>query len=158
MGGTAPRSDPLRLQRGSARTGSRACTREMGGVALADSGIVELWAPRGPEPPGRVGVGCSPGMARSRLALLLPHLVLLGLVSSNQIDPDYQYFGQQGTSDTWELLRLQRKKGKLEGGGRDSFKRYPQKPHLASWLHTDPPVPTLPSSAQACPLGLAAFL
>lgn len=49
-------------------------------------------------------------MARSRLALLLPHLVLLGLVSSNQIDPDYQYFGQQGTSDTWELLRLQRKK------------------------------------------------
>ncbi|KAM7332772.1 thrombospondin type-1 domain-containing protein 8 [Alexandromys fortis] len=49
-------------------------------------------------------------MARSRLALLLPHLVLLGLVSSTQIEPDYQYFGQQGTSDAWELLRLQRKK------------------------------------------------
>ena len=97
-------------------------------------------------------------MARRRLALLLPQLVLLGLVSSTQIDPDYQYFGQQGTSDTWELLKLQRKKGKLEGGGSDSFKRCPQKPYLASWLHTAPPVLTLPSSAQACPLGLAAFV
>lgn len=128
------------------------------GVSLRMPGLSVLWAPRGPEPPGRVGVGWSPGMARSRLALLLPPLVLLGLVSSTQIDPDYQYFGQQGTGDTWELLRLQRKKGKLEGGGSDSFKRYPQKPHLASWLHTDPPVQTLPSSAQACPLGLATFL
>lgn len=52
-------------------------------------------------------------MARSRLALLLPPLVLLGLVSPTQINPDYQYFGQQGKGDTWELLRLQRKKGKF---------------------------------------------
>lgn len=51
-------------------------------------------------------------MDRSLLALLLPPLVLLGLVSPTQVDPDYQYFGQQGKVDTLELLRLQQKKGK----------------------------------------------
>ncbi|XP_052022343.1 thrombospondin type-1 domain-containing protein 8 [Apodemus sylvaticus] len=50
-------------------------------------------------------------MARSHLASLLTLLALLGLVSPTQINPDYQYFGQQGESDdTWELLRLQRQK------------------------------------------------
>ncbi|XP_055477576.1 thrombospondin type-1 domain-containing protein 8 [Psammomys obesus] len=48
-------------------------------------------------------------MARSRLALLLPALVLSGLVSLAQIYPDYQYFGQLGEGDTWEQLR---RKGK----------------------------------------------
>lgn len=71
-------------------------------------------------------------MARSRLTLLLPPLVLLGLVSPTQINPDYQYFGQQGTGDTWELLRLQRQKGKLADGGSDNFERYPPKSDLIS--------------------------
>lgn len=55
-------------------------------------------------------------MAWSHLAPLLIHLVVVGLVSPTQINPDYQYFGQQGEGDTWELLRLQRQKGKLVGG------------------------------------------
>ncbi|XP_036044107.1 thrombospondin type-1 domain-containing protein 8-like [Onychomys torridus] len=49
-------------------------------------------------------------MARSRLALWLSPLVLLGLVSPTQISPEYQYFGQEGEGDTWELLRQQREK------------------------------------------------
>lgn len=49
-------------------------------------------------------------MARSHLAPLLTPLMFLGLVSPTQINPDYQYFGQQGEGDTWELLRLQRQK------------------------------------------------
>ncbi|KAL6091351.1 hypothetical protein STEG23_030272, partial [Scotinomys teguina] len=52
-------------------------------------------------------------MARSRLVLLLPPLVLLGLVSPTQISPEYQYFGQEGEGDTWEVLRQQREKGPM---------------------------------------------
>lgn len=55
-------------------------------------------------------------MARSHLAPLLIPLVALSLVSPTQINPDYQYFGQQGEGDTWELLSLQRQKGKLVDG------------------------------------------
>lgn len=116
VGGTAPRSDPLRLQRGGARPGPHACTRVGWGVPLRTPGLSVLWAPRGPCPRGHAGVGWSPGMAWSHLAPLLIHLVVVGLVSPTQINPDYQYFGQQGEGDTWELLRLQRQKGKLVGG------------------------------------------
>ncbi|XP_042526512.1 thrombospondin type-1 domain-containing protein 8 [Dipodomys spectabilis] len=49
-------------------------------------------------------------MARSQPALWLPSLLILTLVSSAQVSTDYQYFGQHGTGDTWELLGLQRQK------------------------------------------------
>ncbi|XP_048198380.1 thrombospondin type-1 domain-containing protein 8 [Perognathus longimembris pacificus] len=51
-----------------------------------------------------------PGMARTQPALWLPSLMILTLVSSAQVPTDYQYFGQQGTGDTWELLGLQQQK------------------------------------------------
>nr|XP_044995262.1 thrombospondin type-1 domain-containing protein 8 [Jaculus jaculus] len=49
-------------------------------------------------------------MAWSPPALLLPPLMLLVLAAPTQISPDYQYFGQEGVGDTWELLGLQRQK------------------------------------------------
>lgn len=148
VGGTAPRSDPLCLQRGTARPGPRACTRVGWGVSLGTPGLSVLWAPRGPRPRERAGVGWSPGMAQSRLALLLPTLVLLGLVSPNQIYPDYQYFGQLGEGDTWEQLR---RKGKLAGGGSDD---------LESRVQTDPLWPNsnlCSAQHRRCPKGLATF-
>lgn len=47
---------------------------------------------------------------QNRPALLLPFLMLLVPETSAQVYPDYQYFGQQGEGDTWELLRLQHQK------------------------------------------------
>lgn len=139
VGSTAPaegeRADEFtRLHKGWVGWGAR--------VPLRRPGLSVLWAPRGPGPPECVEVGWSPGMARSRLALLLPPLLLLGLVSPTQISPEYQYFGQEGEGDTWELLRQQREKGKLAGGRSGVLKRSPQKPSLTSWLQTDPPALT----------------
>lgn len=87
------------------------------GCALTDTRIVRAEGSARALATGRAEVRWSPGMARSHLASLLTLPVLLGLVSPTQINPDYQYFGQQGESeDTWELLRLQRQKGKLAKG------------------------------------------
>lgn len=80
------------------------------GCALSDAKIVCAVGSSRASATGRVGVGWNPGMARSHLAPLLTPLVLLGLVSPTQIDPDYQYFGPHGEGDTWELLTLQRQK------------------------------------------------
>ncbi|KAM4887925.1 thrombospondin type-1 domain-containing protein 8 [Thomomys bottae] len=49
-------------------------------------------------------------MARSLPAQWLPFLMILTLVSPAQVSTDYQYFGQQGTGDTWELLGQQQRK------------------------------------------------
>jgi hypothetical protein len=51
-------------------------------------------------------------MARGLPAQLLLLLMNLLLASPAQVSTDYQYFGQQGEGDTWELLRLQQQKGK----------------------------------------------
>lgn len=117
MGGTAPRSDPLWLQGGVGRVaGSTRLHKGWVGCFLTDAGIVCAVGSARASATERAGVGWSPGMARSHLAPLLTPLVLLGLVSPTQIEPDYQYFGPQGEGDTWELMRLQRQKGKLAGG------------------------------------------
>lgn len=62
--------------------------------------------------PERTGGSWSPGMARGLPAQLLLLLMNLLLASPAQVSTDYQYFGQQGEGDTWELLRLQQQKGK----------------------------------------------
>uniref|UniRef100_A0A8C0WZ28 Thrombospondin type 1 domain containing 8 n=1 Tax=Castor canadensis TaxID=51338 RepID=A0A8C0WZ28_CASCN len=49
-------------------------------------------------------------MARGQPAQLLLLLMNLLLASPAQVSTDYQYFGQQGEGDTWELLRLQQQK------------------------------------------------
>lgn len=100
--------------RGGPRGRSTCLHKGWMGCALRDAGIVCAAGPARAWPRERAGVGWRPGMARSRLALLLPALVLSGLVSPAQIYPDYQYFGQLGEGDTWEQLR---RKGKPAGGG-----------------------------------------
>lgn len=47
-------------------------------------------------------------MDQSSTALLLSPLMFLLLAIPAQVSPDYHYFGEQGTGDTWEQLRLQR--------------------------------------------------
>lgn len=102
---------------GGGRPAPHACTRVEWGVPLGTPGTVGAGGSARALATGRAGVRWNPGMARSHLASLPTLLALLGLVSPTQINPDYQYFGQQGESDdTWELLRLQRQKGKLAGG------------------------------------------
>lgn len=50
-------------------------------------------------------------MARRQPALVLLPLMLLARTTAVQLSPDYQYFGDKGEGDTWELLRQQHQKG-----------------------------------------------
>ncbi|XP_040146321.2 thrombospondin type-1 domain-containing protein 8 [Ictidomys tridecemlineatus] len=49
-------------------------------------------------------------MARHQPALVLLPLILLVRTTAVQLSPDYQYFGDKGEGDTWELLRQQHQK------------------------------------------------
>jgi hypothetical protein len=135
------------------------------GCALSDAKIVCAVGSSRASATGRVGVGWNPGMARSHLAPLLTPLVLLGLVSPTQIDPDYQYFGPHGEGDTWELLTLQRQKGKLAGGRELRYEKVssPPQPPKASLGQGPTNRPSLadfrslPSSVQAGSQGTGHF-